>query len=118
MRTDFDVAMLFRVWSADSVRCVADVPVVGAGLAGRSLEFCGFAVWRVVMDACWSVLVWTVLVFGARSLVWSVVWVLRADRRAVFDCCVIGCGWNSAVFGVVSGWWLFAGRCRCGPDRF
>ena len=51
MRTDFDVAVLFRVWSADSVRCVADVPVVGAGLAGRSLEFCGFAVWQVVMDA-------------------------------------------------------------------
>ena len=26
--------------------------------------------------------------------------------------------WNSAVFGVVGGWCLRVGRCRCGPDRF
>ena len=91
MRTDFDVAMLFRVWSADSVRCVADVPVVGAGLAGRSLEFCGFAVWQVVMDACWLALAWTGSVFGSRSRVWSVVWVLRADGLAVVDC-LCACG--------------------------
>lgn len=51
MRTDFDVAMLFRVWSAGSGGCVVGGLMVGAGLAGRSLEFCGFAVWRVVMDA-------------------------------------------------------------------
>lgn len=31
-------------------------------------------------------LVWTGSVFGVRSLVWSVVWVLRAGGLAVVDC--------------------------------
>ena len=42
----------------------------------------------------------------------------RADRRAVFDCCVIGWPLEFRGFGVVAGWCLRVGRCRCGPDRF
>lgn len=91
MRTDFDVAMLFRVWSAGSGGCVVGGLMVGAGLAGRSLEFCGFAVWQVVMDACWLALAWTGLVLCSRSLVWSVIRVLRADGLTVVDC-LCACG--------------------------
>ena len=109
MRTDFDVAMLFRVWSVDSVRCVADVPVVGAGLAGRSLEFCGFAVWRVVMDACWLALVWTASVLCARSLVWSVVWVFHVGDRVVVDCRSVRDSLESGGF-VVLPWLVVGGR--------
>ena len=54
------------------------------------------------MDACWSVLVWTVLVFGARSLVWSVVWVLRADGLTVVDCRSVRDSLESSGFVVLS----------------
>ena len=43
------------------------------------------------MSACRPVPVWARSVFGARSLVWSVVWVLRADGLAVVDC-LCACG--------------------------
>lgn len=86
MRTDFDVAMLFRVWSAGSGGCVVGGLMVGAGLAGGLLGSRDFSVWRVVVDACWSVLVWSILVFGVRFPVWSVVWVLRTDGLTVVDC--------------------------------
>ena len=90
----------------------------GVDNAGGLLGFCGFWCGEWLVVACWLALVWTGSVFGSRSRVWSVVWVLRADRRAVFDCCVIGWPLEFRGFGVVSGWWLFVGRCRCGPDRF
>jgi hypothetical protein len=43
------------------------------------------------VSACRPVPVWARSVFGARSLVWSVVWVLRADGLAVVDC-LCACG--------------------------
>ncbi len=47
VRTDFDVAVLFRVWSVDSDHRVANVPVAGICGAGGLLGFRGFPVWRV-----------------------------------------------------------------------
>ncbi len=114
--SDFGVCSPIR--STGSGGCVVGGLMVGAGPAGGLLEFSGFWCGGWLVSACWLALVWTGSVFGSRSRVWSVVWVLRADRRAVFDCCVIGWPLEFRGFGVVSGWWLFAGRCRCGPDRF
>ena len=38
------------------------------------------------MSACRPVPVWARSVLDSRSLVWSLVWVLRADGLAVVDC--------------------------------
>ena len=48
--SDFGVCSPIR--STGTGGCVVGGLMVGAGLAGRSLEFCGFAVWQVVMDVC------------------------------------------------------------------
>lgn len=58
----------------------------GVDDTGGLLEFRGFWCGGWLVSACWLALVWTGSVFGSRSLVWSVVWVLRADGLAVVDC--------------------------------
>ena len=44
--------------------------------------------WLVVV--CRPAPVWTRSVLDSRSLVWSVVWVVWTDGRAVVDCCAVG----------------------------
>ncbi|KFJ00340.1 hypothetical protein BPORC_1854 [Bifidobacterium porcinum] len=58
----------------------------GAGPAGGLLGFCGFWCGRWLVSACWLALVWTRSVFGSRSRIRSVVWVLRTDGLTVVDC--------------------------------
>ena len=82
--SDFGVCSPIR--STGSGGCVVGGLMVGAGPAGGLLEFSGFWCGGWLVSACWLALVWTGSVFGARSRVWSVVWVLRADGLTVVDC--------------------------------
>ena len=50
--TGSDFGVYSPIRSTGTGGCVVGGLMVGAGLAGRSLEFCGFAVWQVVMDVC------------------------------------------------------------------
>ncbi|KFJ02267.1 hypothetical protein THER5_1924 [Bifidobacterium thermacidophilum subsp. thermacidophilum] len=90
----------------------------GAGPAGGLLGFCGFGVvagWCLRVGRCrcgpdrFSVLV---LWFGP----WFGCFGWMAGRCLIVV--LLAGRWNSGVFGVVAGWCLRVGRCRCGPDRF
>ena len=82
--SDFGVCSPIR--STGSGGCVVGGLMVGAGPAGGLLEFSGFWCGGWLVSACWLALVWTGSVFGSRSRVWFVVWVLRADGLTVVDC--------------------------------
>ena len=108
--SDFGVCSPIR--STGSGGCVVGGLMVGAGPAGGLLEFSGFWCGGWLVSACWLALVWTGSVFGSRSRVWSVVWVLRVDGRAVLDCRVIG--WPLEFRGFWCGEWLVV-VCRPVP---
>ena len=98
--SDFGVCSPIR--STGSGGCVVGGLMVGAGPAGGLLEFSGFWCGGWLVSACWLALVWTGSVFGSRSRVWSVVWVLRADGLTVVDCRSVRDSLESNGFVVLS----------------
>ena len=74
----------------------------GVDNTGGLLEFCGFWCGEWLVVVCRPVPVWARSVVDSRSLVWSVVWVLRADGLAVVDCRSVRDSLGSSGFVVLS----------------
>ena len=109
VRTDFDVAVLFRVWSVDSDHRVANVPVAGICGAVDCWDSAGFRCGGWLVVGCRVLPVWTGSVFGSRFPVWSVVWVFHVGDRVVVDCRSVRDSLESGGFVVLP--WLVVG-CR------